>query len=168
MLLKISLSFLFFILTVSCMNSERKRKATCLPELKTVEQLYDDTITENAFANCKKWAGIKDEETDGCIPIFLYYLYMGDNVNDWNFIGSYLDQYNQGYLRQNNNIDALIFSDLFKMHCQIKGTPIDGFANDRKAVTDRKEVNGQEVFEYFLNITRNRNATDRDNDLMWE
>ncbi|XP_050433940.1 uncharacterized protein LOC126841484 [Adelges cooleyi] len=147
MFLKFSLSFLLLILAVSCMNEERKRKATHpdAPELRTEEQQLEDKRTiEKAFENCIKWMSLKNGYIHENISEHVYYRYMGDNQNDWDFIENY-------YLvfvpkeKEHYFIDLELFTNLFIKHCQISGKPVKIVAEERAAAVKKKDVNGNPV-----------------------
>ncbi|XP_050433959.1 uncharacterized protein LOC126841492 [Adelges cooleyi] len=160
MFLKFSISFLFCILAVSCMNAGHKRKAShsAEPVLKTEEELEDEKIIETAFENCKKWITLNMDITLELISEFAYYGYMGDKKEDWNFIATYLEDLKPNDQKEHYNIgiNLELFTKLFKEHCKKSGVLVKHFAEEREAAVKRKDVLGNPVNSLELVVVPDR------------
>ncbi|XP_050439749.1 uncharacterized protein LOC126845188 [Adelges cooleyi] len=150
MFLKFSLSFLFFILTVSCMHTGQPEGKTepdalgsAVLEKKSEVTPEDLMLIDEAFVSIRKYVENEyvDHFTDDNIGLFEYYFYMGDNVEEWVFIRSYFESYVQGNMPVYFSISLKKFRDLFKIHCEKLGVPVAKIAEQRKAAMDEKEKN---------------------------
>ncbi|XP_050439741.1 uncharacterized protein LOC126845184 [Adelges cooleyi] len=162
MFLKFSLSFLFFILAVSCMHTgqpegknEPEASGSAVPEEKinvTPEDLAlenlqingesDDELIKEAFESIRIEVKkeFNDNFTSGNIGHYDYYFYMGENYIEWDFIYSYLENHKQGR-SEYYWIDFLTFRDLFKIHCEKSGVPVAKIAEQRKVAIVKHERN---------------------------
>ncbi|XP_050439742.1 uncharacterized protein LOC126845186 [Adelges cooleyi] len=145
MFLKFSVSFLFFILAVSCMHTgplegknEPEASGSAVPEEKINVTPEDLALIEEAFEGCRKLALIEYDVDiiEERVGLDDYYLYMGDNIQEWGFVKSYFETYKEwtSYF----SVTSELFRELFKIHCEKLGVPVAKIAEQRKAALNSK------------------------------
>ncbi|XP_050427504.1 uncharacterized protein LOC126837616 [Adelges cooleyi] len=145
MFLKFSVSFLFFILAISCMHTgplegknDPEASGSAVPEEKINVTPEDLELIEEAFEGCRKLTLIEYDVDiiEERVGLDDYYLYMGDSNDQWEFVKSYFETYKEwpSYFSMTSDI----FRDLFIIHCEKSGLSVSKIAEQRKAKLDSK------------------------------
>ncbi|XP_050427502.1 uncharacterized protein LOC126837612 [Adelges cooleyi] len=147
-------------------KAELEASSSAVAEEKINVTPKDLELIDEAFASIRKLLEKEydDDLTNGKIGPYDYYLYMGDNDNDWDFIRPYLENHIQDR-SEYFCITSELFRDLFIIHCKKSGQPVAEIAEQKQIAMVKKVGNfafNRKFFDYLIVKLKPTDRSDSD------